>query len=177
METLLREWGEDDVLPLTIDRPAPVIARLAGHCHGAGVELALTCDLRVAAPTLRMSVPAVGLGVVYRYEFVARLVLMCGLARASSLLLGMRELDSGGADAWGLLSERCEASQLDARVRALAEKLATSPRSAVGGTKASLNLPVTRAVDAGDLQQAHLLRATAASSPERQQALSRRRKR
>src|SRR6058998_1532886 len=191
METLLREWGEDDVLTLTINRPdrrnavdpellsalaealradagragavilrgagdeafcagydlsrltgtaddleadrfigeavaairdspAPVIARLAGHCHGAGVELALTCDLRVAAPTLRMSVPAVGLGVVYRYEFVARLVLMCGLARASSLLLGMRELDSGEADAWGLLSERCEASQLDARVRALA---------------------------------------------------------
>jgi len=189
METLLREWGEDDVLTLTINRPdrrnavdpellsalaealradagragavilrgagdeafcagydlsrltgtaddleadrfigeavaairdspAPVIARLAGHCHGAGVELALTCDLRVAAPTLRMSVPAVGLGVVYRYEFVARLVLMCGLARASSLLLGMRELDSGEADAWGLLSERCEASQLDARVRA-----------------------------------------------------------
>src|SRR5206468_3988237 len=94
------------------DSPAPVIARLAGHCHGAGVELALTCDLRVAAPTLRMSVPAVGLGVVYRYEFVARLVLMCGLARASSLL-----------------------------------------------------------------QRAQLLRATAASSPERQQALSRRRKR
>jgi len=89
----------------------------------------------------------------------------------------MRELDSGEADAWGLLSERCEASQLDARVRALAEKLATSPRSAVGGTKASLNLLVTRAVDAGDLQRAHLLRATAASSPERQQALSRRRKR
>ncbi len=170
METLLREWGEHDVLTLTINRPdrrnavdpellsalaealradagragavilrgagdeafcagydlsrltataddleadrfigeavaairdspAPVIARLAGHCHGAGVELALTCDLRVAAPTLRMSVPAVGLGVVYRYEFVARLVLMCGLARASSLLLGMRELDSGEADA------------------------------------------------------------------------------
>jgi enoyl-CoA hydratase/carnithine racemase len=158
------------------DCPAPVIARLAGHCHGAGVELALTCDLRVAAPTLRMSVPAVGLGVVYRYEFIARLVLMCGLARASSLLLGMRELDSGEADAWGLLNERCEAAQLDGRVSALAEKLATSPRSAVDGTKASLNLLVTRAVDAGDLQRAQLLRATAASSPERQAAVQRRQK-
>src|SRR5689334_11812741 len=45
--------------------PAPVIARLTGHCHGAGVELALNCDLRFASPTLRMSVPAVSLGVVY----------------------------------------------------------------------------------------------------------------
>ena len=60
--------------------PAPVIARLQGHCYGAGVELALNCDLRIASPTLRMSVPAVSLGVVYRYQFVARLVQTCGIA-------------------------------------------------------------------------------------------------
>ena len=70
--------------------PVPIIARLTGHCHGAGVELALTCDLRVGSPSVRMSVPAVGLGVVYRYEFVSRLVLMVGLSRATSLLLGMQ---------------------------------------------------------------------------------------
>src|SRR4029077_1250343 len=120
--------------------PAPVIARLTGHCHGAGVELALTCDLRVGTPSVRMSVPAVGLGVVYRYEFVARLVLMVGLSRAESLLLGMRELDAETANAWGIFTERCEAAELDARVNGLAGKLATSPRTAVRGTKASLNL-------------------------------------
>src|SRR5437762_6123333 len=54
--------------------PAPIIARLQGHCYGAGVELALNCDLRIASPSLRMAVPAVSLGVVYRYQFVARLV-------------------------------------------------------------------------------------------------------
>jgi len=46
----------------------------------------------------------------------------------------------------------------------------------VGGTKASLNMLVTRAVDAGDLQRAQLLRSTAASSPERQAAVQRRQK-
>jgi enoyl-CoA hydratase/carnithine racemase len=156
--------------------PAPVIARLTGHCHGAGVELALSCDLRVGTPTVRMSVPAVGLGVVYRYEFVSRLVLMIGLARASSLLVGMRELDAETADAWGIFSELCEASELDARVLALAERLGTSPRTAVRGTKVSLNLLVARQVNADDFTSAQRLRAAAAASPERKEALERRRK-
>ena len=155
---------------------APVIARLTGHCHGAGVELALSCDLRIGTPTVRMSVPAVGLGVVYRYEFVSRLVMMVGLARASSLLVGMRELDAETADAWGLFSEMCEPSELDARVRGLAERLATSPRTAMRGTKASLNLLVSRQVNADDFTQAQQLRAAAAASPERKEALERRRK-
>lgn len=158
------------------DCPAPVIARLSGHCHGAGVELALTCDVRVGAPTLRMSVPAVGLGVVYRFEFVTRLVVMCGLARASALLLGMQELDAGAADAWGLLTRRAEGADIDQHVQAIAQRLATSPRSAVRGTKASLNLLLARAIDAGDLAEAQRLRAAAATSPERREALSRRRK-
>src|SRR5438128_2104746 len=76
--------------------PAPVIGRLTGHCHGAGVELALNCDLRIASPTLRMSVPAVSLGVVYRYQFVARLVQTCGIARTADLLLAMAELEAEG---------------------------------------------------------------------------------
>ena len=155
---------------------APVIARLQGHCHGAGVELALSCDLRVSASELRMSVPAVGLGVVYRYPFIARLVQMAGIARASDLLLGMQELSADTAYLWGLVSEVVPASELDARVEALAVKLATSPQPAVHGTKASLNLLDRRAVAGEDRLQAHELRGRAAASPERKEALARRRK-
>jgi len=154
--------------------PAPVIARLAGHCHGAGVELALNCDLRIATPDLRMSVPAVSLGVVYRYQFVARLVQICGMARASDLLLGMRELDVETALAWGLVTEVVEPSMLDARVATAAGTLAAAPRSAVRGTKASLNLLAARGASTEDVQAAQRLRATAAASPERQEALRRR---
>jgi enoyl-CoA hydratase/carnithine racemase len=154
--------------------PAPVIARLAGHCHGAAVELALNCDLRVAAPSLRMSVPAVTLGVVYRFQFVARLVQICGIARASDLLLAMPELDAEGAYRWGLLTEVVDSSEIDDRVRELAEKLASSPRSAVHGTKASLNLLERRAISGEDLLLAQQIRAGAAASPERKDAVRRR---
>lgn len=156
--------------------PTPVIARLQGHCHGAGVELALNCDLRIAAD-LRLSVPAVGLGVVYRYPFVARLVQICGIARASDLLLGMLELDSDTAYQWGLVTEVVAAAMLDGRIGELAEKLARSPRPAVEGTKASLNLLDRRMVTGEDLAQAHELRSRAAASPERKAAVERRKKR
>ena len=152
--------------------PAPVIARLQGHCHGAGVELALNCDLRIASPTLRMSVPAISLGVVYRYQFVARLVQTCGIARTSDLLLAMHELDAERAYLWGLVTE--VADDIEVRVEAAAQRLATSPREAVQGTKASLNLLERRAIAGEDLLQAQQLRAAAAASPERKEAVKRR---
>jgi enoyl-CoA hydratase/carnithine racemase len=155
--------------------PTPVIARLQGHCHGAGVELALNCDLRIASG-LNLSVPAVGLGVVYRYPFIARLVQICGIARASDLLLGMLELDSETAYAWGLVTEVVPADDLDARIGELAARLAQSPRPAVEGTKASLNLLDRRAVSGEDLLQAHELRTRAASSPERKAAVEKRKR-
>lgn len=154
--------------------PAPVIAQLDRHCHGAAVELALSCDLRIAADNLRMSVPAVSLGVVYRYQFVARLVQICGVARASDLLLAMPELDAERAYSWGLLTEVVPAGDVETRVAELAEKLATSPPAAVRGTKASLNLLGARAASAEDLERAQELRTHAAGSPERREAVRRR---
>ena len=157
--------------------PAPVIALVRGHCHGAAVELAMNCDLRMATPDLRLSVPAVGLGVVYRYQFVTRLVAICGLNRTSDLLLGMRELDAPTSLAWGLFTDVVAATEIEGRVQALAEQLATSPRRAVRGTKASLNLRMGRSITAEDLAEANRWRAAAASSPERREALARRKKR
>jgi enoyl-CoA hydratase len=155
--------------------PAPVIARLHGHCHGAAVELAMNCDLRIGTPELRMSVPAVSLGVVYRYQFVARLVQTCGLARTSDLLLAMPELDGAKAYEWGLVTELVPATEVDRRIEGVARRLATAPRAAVRGTKASLNLIAARGLAPEDMMQAQRLRAEAAGSPERLEAVRRRR--
>lgn len=152
--------------------PAPVIARISGHCHGAGIDLALACDLRVAADNARLSLPAVKLGVVYRYQLLGRLIQMCGLGRAQDLLLAMPTLDAPTALSWGLLSEVVPAAKLDTRVAALADGLAASPISAVRGTKASLRLLSERMIDAADLAQAEEWRRAAAQSDERRDALN-----
>jgi enoyl-CoA hydratase/carnithine racemase len=92
------------------------------------------------------------------------------------LLLGMRELDLPAAEAWGLVNESCAAAELDERTHAVAQRLATAPRAAVRGTKALLAHIAADAVTPDDLALAQRLRAAAASSPERLQALQRRQK-
>src|SRR5437879_1760443 len=120
--------------------PAPVIARLQGHCHGAAVELALNCDLRIGSPTLRMSVPAVSLGVVYRYQFVARLVQTCGIARAADLLLAMPELDAEPAMPSGL-----NTGVIDSQL-AMKDVFAGLVVAALNTTRIGLGTGVTNAV-------------------------------
>lgn len=151
--------------------PAPVISMIQGHCHGAGVELALSCDLRLAAADLRLSLRAVSLGVVYRHELVSRLVAIAGLGRAADLLLAMPVLRASEALAWGLVTEVVASRDIEVRTRELAEMLAAAPRSAVEGTKASLGLAARNLSGAEALEQSAQWRLRAATSSERRTAL------
>ena len=151
--------------------PAPVIAMIQGHCHGGGVELALSCDLRIAADDLQLSLRAVSLGVVYRYQLISRLVGMAGLGRAADLLLAMPVLGASDALAWGLITEVAPADGIERRTRALAESLVAGPRSAVQGTKASLVMAARGMAAAEAVEQSRRWRQAAATSPERRAAL------
>ncbi len=151
--------------------PAPVISMIQGHCHGAGFELALSCDLRIGADDLQMSLRAVSLGVVYRYELISRIVGMAGLGRAADLLLAMPVLGAAEALAWGLVTEVVPAHDIDRRTRALAEMIAAGPRSAVEGTKASLVMAARRTVDGDAVKEASKWRHRAITSGERRAAL------
>ena len=157
--------------------PVPVLAMIQGHCHGAGVELALSCDLRIAADDIQLSLRAVSLGVVYRYELVSRLVQLSGLGRTADLLLAMPLLRADEALAWGLVSEVVAAGEVEVRTRALAERIAAAPRAAVEGTKASLVMAARSAVSEADLEQARRWRLRAVTSPERREALEAAKKR
>jgi enoyl-CoA hydratase len=149
--------------------PAPVISMIQGHCHGAGVELALSCDLRIAADDLQLSLQAVSLGVVYRYQLISRLTEIAG--RAADLLLARPVLGASEALAWGLITEVVPAGAIDRRTRELAEMLAASPRSAIEGTKASLQLAARHEPRDAAMKQTRLLREKANASPERRSAL------
>jgi enoyl-CoA hydratase/carnithine racemase len=157
--------------------PAPVVSMIQGHCHGAGVELALSCDLRIAADDLQLSLQAVSLGVVYRYELVSRLVELAGLGRASDLLLAMPRLHAGTALDWGLVTEVVPAAGIEDRTRTVAQTIAAAPRSAVQGTKASLAVAARSLIRDGDLERVAGWRRTAATSEERRTALDAARRR
>jgi enoyl-CoA hydratase/carnithine racemase len=171
----------DDSIGKAVDAilacPAPVISMIQGHCHGAGVELALSCDLRIAADDLQLSLRAVSLGVVYRYQLISRLVELAGLGRAADLLLAMPVLRASEALGWALVTEVVQAANIVIRTRELAETLAAAPRSAVEGTKASLVMAARQAVAEDALQQARRWRHRAVTSAERRSALDAAKKR
>jgi enoyl-CoA hydratase/carnithine racemase len=151
--------------------PVPVVSMIQGHCHGAGVELALSCDLRIAADDLQLSLQAVSLGVVYRYELVSRLVQLAGLGRASDLLLAMPRLDARAALEWGLVTEVVAAAGVEERTRVVANAIAAAPKSAIHGTKASLVMAARALIRDGDLERVAAWRRTATTSEERRTAL------
>ena len=104
--------------------PAPVIAALKGATLSAGLELALACDVRIAADDARFSLPEVSQGTLPLAGGSQRLPRVVGRATATSMLLLGDELDAAAAYRAGLVSRVFPAKQLDAEAEALAQRIA-----------------------------------------------------
>ena len=84
--------------------PKPVLAAINGFALGGGLELAMACHLRVAAPTARLGQPEVNLGLIPGYGGTQRLVEWVGRARALEMLLSGDPIDAVTAHQWGLVN-------------------------------------------------------------------------
>jgi enoyl-CoA hydratase/carnithine racemase len=102
--------------------PFPVIARVNGFCLGAGFELALACDVRIAADVARFGLPEVRVGVPSVIE-AALLPALVGPGRAAEMLLTGESIDAERAQAWGLVNRVAAAPELDAAVDAMVDKV------------------------------------------------------
>ncbi|WP_017540158.1 enoyl-CoA hydratase/isomerase family protein [Nocardiopsis halophila] len=102
--------------------PKPTIAAVRGFCIGGGCELAVACDMRIAAHDARMAVTPAKLGVVYTHRPTKRLADLVGPAWAKQILFTGEQLDAGQALRIGLVNE--VADDLDARVAELAGTIA-----------------------------------------------------
>ena len=83
--------------------PFPVIAAIEGHCIGAGLELALSCDLRIAAEGARFRFPPARIGWTYSAEGLGRLIAAVGPARARRMAYLAETIAAEDAEAWGLV--------------------------------------------------------------------------
>lgn len=106
-----------------IDRVArirkPVVAALHGYCLGGGLELALACDIRIAAPDARLGLPETGLGLIPGGGGTQRLPRLVGPGRALDLILSGDRVTAAEALAMGLVT-RISASPGSLRDEALA---------------------------------------------------------
>lgn len=87
--------------------PCPIIAAIEGTCHGAGLELALTADLRVASDEATFAMPGARSGVFTGLGGLVQLSLLVGPARAQALTLTGETLDAAEALSLGLVSRLC----------------------------------------------------------------------
>jgi enoyl-CoA hydratase len=118
----------------------PTIAAIEGGCYGAGVALALACDIRVAGEDARFAVTPAKLGIGYPRQDVARLVRQVGRGHAARLLFTACAIDADEALAIGLVEARGDA-------RAVAETIASYAPEAVGLLKRTLDHPEDARLD------------------------------
>jgi enoyl-CoA hydratase/carnithine racemase len=102
--------------------PVPVIARLAGWCLGGGLEVAMSCDLRIAETGARFGMPEVAVGIPSVIH-AALMPALIGAARSAWMLLTGETIDAGTAVSWGLVHEVVAADALDARIAHLTTRL------------------------------------------------------
>lgn len=116
----------------------PTVAALPGPTMGGGLELALACDLRVAADHIELAMPPAKLGLIYPHTGLRRFVDVIGAARTRELFLTGHAIDPGTALAWGLINGTADAADLQDEVLALAVDLAAGAPLAQRGTKRML---------------------------------------
>ena len=115
------------------------VAALHGHCVGGGLVIAAACDLRIAANTVRFSIPEVDLGIPLAWGGIPRLVRELGPAITKELVLTCRPFGADEALALRFLNRVVPAAELDAAASALAAELAGKPGFALRTTKQQVN--------------------------------------
>jgi len=116
--------------------PIATLAAIDGPCYGAGVALALACDMRVAGPSARFAITPAKFGISYPQEDVARLVALVRPGQASRLLLGAGTIDSAEAARIGLV----ELNAADDTVGALAGAILANSGASIAALKRAVRL-------------------------------------
>ena len=113
----------------------PVIAEINGHAIGGGLELALTCDIRIAASGVKMGMPPAKLGLIYSHTGLAKFVDICGPANTAELFFVGRNIDSERALEMGLVNEVIDPGRLPERVLDMAGEIASNAPLSLAGNK------------------------------------------
>lgn len=119
---------------------APVIGALNGHAIGGGLELALTCDIRVAADGIKLGMPPAKLGLVYSHTGLRKFVEAIGPANTAELFYVGRKVDAQRGREMGLVNHVVDAGELEAHVLAMATEIAANAPLSLSGNKRILRV-------------------------------------
>lgn len=129
--------------------PIPVIAAVNGFALGGGTELALACDLIIAAEKARFGQPEINLGVIPGFGGTQRLARRIGLPRARELIYSGDMIDAETALRYGLANKIVPLADLMTEAKALARKLAAKPPIAIQQAKEAINAGIDMDLENG----------------------------
>lgn len=129
------EYGMASILAF----PYPVIAMIYGYAVGAGFELAVTCDLRLAADTARLGITPAKLGIVYGHTGVRKILNLVGVAQTKELFYTGRLIDAQRAREIGLVDHVVPAQELASATYDLAREITENAPLSVRGTKITIS--------------------------------------
>jgi len=139
MEILKKKNPLQMALAAVRDFPYPVLAMVNGMAFGAGCELAVTCDIRIAADTARLGMPPVKLGLVYMPAGIMRFVDIVGLANAKEIFFTGRYFPSSRAKEMGLIHYVLPAEQLASFTEEMAQEISGNAPLSLKGMKTIFN--------------------------------------
>jgi enoyl-CoA hydratase/carnithine racemase len=135
----------------------PAIAAINGYALGGGLELALACDLRIAAEHAELGSTEINLGLIPGWGGTQRLVRIVGLAKAKEMLLMGNRLKADEALRIGLVHKVVHFEKLKDEVRAIAKKLAEGPPIAMKYAKHAANFGAQVPLEVGLRLEAALM--------------------
>lgn len=115
--------------------PYPVIAQLNGHAIGGGLELALTCDIRIAARDVKVGMPPAKLGLIYSHTGLRKFLDVCGPANTAELFHVGRNVDAERGAAMGLINLVVDAGELEPVTTSMAAEIAANAPLSLKGNK------------------------------------------
>lgn len=116
-DDMMRDYSNDHPLIIASKAienfPYPVIAVLNGHAFGGGLELAITCDLRIAVDNALLGMPPAKLGVIYTYSGIRKFLNLIGVGHTKEMFLTGRNIDAKKAERIGLVNYAVPREELE----------------------------------------------------------------
>lgn len=129
-----------DAMEALAAHPWPTVAAINGHCLGGGLELAMTCDLRICAAGAKLGMPPAKLGLVYSHTGLRKFIDTLGLARTKELFLTGRNFTAERAEQIGLVHEVVEDDIFEAAALELAAGVAANAPLSTRGNKRAIEV-------------------------------------
>jgi enoyl-CoA hydratase/carnithine racemase len=119
--------------------PWPVVAAINGHALGGGLELTLTCDLRISARGAKLGMPPAKLGLIYGHTGLRRFIDAIGVPRTKELFLTGRNLDAERAEEIGLVQQVVDDADIERASLELAAEVAANAPLSMRGNKHAID--------------------------------------